>query len=408
VTPLTRSAAGLREAAPVRMVHLGLGAFFRAHQAWYTDVAPDAADWGIAAFTGRSAGLAERLRAQEGVFTLVTQEPSGPSFQHVASLSDVRAASEHDAWLAYLARPEVSVVTITVTEAGYHRGATGAPARLVAGLEARRAARSGALSLVPCDNVPGNGAMLRSAVGELAADVDPGLASWIDDHVDFVTTMVDRITPATTDTDRALVLAATGFDDRAPVVTEPYSEWVLSGTFPAGRPDWEATFVSDVAPYERRKLWLLNGAHSLMAYAGILRGHETVQEAIADETLRGWVEHWWDEASRHLPQAGQDTDDYRAALLERFANPGIRHLLAQIAMDGSQKIPARILPVLRAERAAGRMPAGSTRVLAAWVRHVAAPAPVDELAVERVLGEVAPDLLTDRELVSALVAMPGM
>ncbi|MFC6345357.1 mannitol dehydrogenase family protein, partial [Nocardioides hankookensis] len=219
---------------------------------------------------------------------------------------------------------------------------------------------TGALSLVPCDNLPHNGEVLRAAVRELATE--PGLASWIDDHVDFVTTMVDRITPATTDADRAEVREATGFDDLAPVVTEPYSEWVLSGAFPAGRPAWDATFVDDVAPYEQRKLWLLNGAHSLLAYAGLLRGHETVEQAIGDPVLHGWVEEWWDEASRRLPQDPAETRAYRAALLERFANPAIRHLLTQIAMDGPQKIPARILPSLRAERAAGRLPTGSTRV----------------------------------------------
>ncbi|WP_036506285.1 mannitol dehydrogenase family protein [Nocardioides sp. URHA0020] len=389
----------------MRLVHLGLGSFFRAHQAWYTDLAPDAEDWGIAAFTGRSPALAEALRAQGGRYTLVTQGPAGPTFRRIAALSDVRAASEHEAWLAHLADPAVCVVTITVTEAGYGPGPGAAPARLVAGLAARRAAGAGAISLVPCDNLPANGPMLRSVVRELA---EPGLRAWIDDHVDFVTTMVDRITPATTDADRALVLAETGVEDRAPVVTEAYSEWVLSGAFPAGRPDWDATFVDDVAPYERRKLWLLNGAHSLLAYAGLARGHETVQQAVTDPTLRGWVEEWWDEAARRLPQSPAETAAYRVALLARFANPGIRHLLAQVALDGDQKIPARILPSLRAERAAGRLPTGSARVVAAWVRWVVAPGPVDEAAVERVLGPVAPDLAADHELVRALASMPGM
>lgn len=388
---------------PVRMVHLGLGAFFRSHQAWYTDRAPDAAEWGIAAFTGRSAALAETLLAQGCAYTLVTQHPTGPTFERIGSLSAVHAAAEEDAWLDHLARPEVSVVTITVTEAGYHAGPHGAPARLVAGLAARRAAGAGPLSLVPCDNLPDNGSVLRSAVLSLA---DPGLTGWIEDHVAFVTSMVDRITPATTDADRALVLEATGFDDHAPVVTEPYSEWVLSGAFPAGRPDWDATFVDDVAPYERRKLWLLNGAHSLLAYAGLARGHETVEQAIADPTLRGWVEEWWDEAAQRLPQGRQETLDYRAALLARFANPAIRHLLAQIALDGPQKIPARILPSLRAERAEGRLPLGSTRVLAAWVLHVAGDDPVEDV-VDRVIAQVAPDLSGDRELQRATVRLAG-
>ncbi|GAA1781021.1 mannitol dehydrogenase family protein [Nocardioides hankookensis] len=382
-------------------MHLGLGAFFRAHQAWYTDRAPDADDWGIAAFTGRSATLAERLRAQDCAYTLVTRAPDGPTYERIGSLAAVHAASEQEAWLHHLSRPEVAVVTITVTEAGYGTDPAGAPARLVAGLAARRAAGTGALSLVPCDNLPHNGEVLRAAVRELATE--PGLASWIDDHVDFVTTMVDRITPATTDADRAEVREATGFDDLAPVVTEPYSEWVLSGAFPAGRPAWDATFVDDVAPYEQRKLWLLNGAHSLLAYAGLLRGHETVEQAIGDPVLHGWVEEWWDEASRRLPQDPAETRAYRAALLERFANPAIRHLLTQIAMDGPQKIPARILPSLRAERAAGRLPTGSTRVLAAWAPHHT-PGPA-EVAIDRALDLVAPDLRDDAELRDAAVAL---
>lgn len=389
---------------PARILHLGLGSFFRAHQAWYTDRAPDAAAWGIAAFTGRSAALAETLRAQGGAYTLVTQRPEGPTFERIGSLSAVHAAAEQDAWLELLSRPEVAVVTLTVTEAGYHPDA--APTRLVAGLAARRAAGAGPLSLVPCDNLPGNGEVLRSVLHRVATSTDPGLAAWIEEHVDFVSTMVDRITPATTDADRALVRAETGIDDRAPVVTEPYSEWVLSGAFPAGRPRWEdagARFVDDVAPYEQRKLWLLNGAHSLLAYAGIARGHETVEQAIADPTLRGWVEEWWDEAARRLPQDPAETQAYRAALLERFANPGIRHLLAQIALDGEQKIPVRILPSLRAERAEGRLPQGSTRVLAAWARHLT-PGPVDA-AVDHALELVAPDLREDTELRDAAIAL---
>ena len=157
------------------------------------------------------------------------------------------------------------------------------------------------------------------------------------------------------------------------MVTEPFSEWVLSGRFAGGRPRWEdagATFTDDIAPFEERKLWLLNGGHSLLAYAGSARGHETVADAVADATCRGWLETWWDEASAHLTLPAEDLARYREALLERFANPRMRHLLAQIAADGSQKLPIRILPVLRAERSAGRMPEGAVRVLAAWIGHL--------------------------------------
>ena len=211
------------------------------------------------------------------------------------------------------------------------------------------------MAVVPCDNVPDNGAMVARVVGELATAADPGLAAWITEHVAFVTTMVDRITPHTTDDDRAAVQAS-GVDDPVPVVTEPYVEWVLSGDFPQGRPRWEdvgARFVDDVVPWEHRKLWLLNGSHSLMAYAATLRGHDTVEQAISDPVVRGWVEQWWDDAARHLPLPPEDIAAYRAALLERYANPRIRHLLRQIAADGSQKVPIRILPTVRAELARG-------------------------------------------------------
>jgi fructuronate reductase len=447
-TRLSRFAAGARTAAPVRIVHLGLGNFFRAHQAWYTDRAPDADQWGVAAFTGRSPAVAEALAPQDGLYTLVTRGPEGDSDSLVASLSAVHASDDHAAWLGYLRRPEVGVVTLTVTEAGYRRAADGSldltdaevaddraalrrdltaptgtiPARLVGGLAARRAAGAGPIAVVPNDNLPHNGAVARRVVLDLAAAVDAELARWIEENVSFVSTMVDRITPRATDEDRSAVLHRTGFDDRSPVVTEPFTEWVLAGEFPAGRPAWHAggaQLVDDVTPFEHRKLWLLNGAHSLLAYAGSIRGHETVAEAVADAEVRSWVEQWWDEAAGHLRDAG-DVAAYRSALLERFANPRIRHLLAQIAADGSQKLPVRVAPTLRAEREAGRMPRGAVRVLAAWLLHLqghgAAVSDAHEVVAEvgradrtraakLVVAHVVPDLADDEALVDAVVEL---
>ena len=371
----------------------------------------------------------------------------------LSSLSRTHAATDHEAWLGYLASPDVRAVTVTVTEAGYLRGADGgldrdndqvradvaalradptaivrtAPARLVAGCAARRRADSGPLTLVPCDNLPGNGAVAARVVRDLAELLDPGLADWIDESVSYVTTVVDRITPRTTDDDRRAVADATGVDDRSPVATEPFHEWVLSGAFPAGRPQWDkagATFADNIDPYEDRKLWLLNGAHSLLAYAGSARGHQTVAEAVADDDCREWMQQWWTEAARHIDLPANVLDDYRAALLDRFANPRMRHLLAQIAADGSQKLPVRILPVLRAERAAGRMPEGATRALGAWVSHLRgagtnagvrvddvhaermvslAAGPLDE-AVRRVLDSLDAALGADDDVVNAVTA----
>jgi len=396
---LSRATDG-RPAAPVRIVHLGLGNFFRAHAAWYTDRAPDADDWGIAAFTGRSPATAVSLAAQDGLYTLLVRGPGGPLPEVVSSLSAVHPGDDLAALRDYFARPEVAVVTSTVTEAGYRRAADGGldltddavrddiaalvadplggrvtttPGRLVAGLLARRAAGAGALTVVPNDNVPDNGAMVARVVDDLAAAVDPTLCPWLEDHVSFVTTMVDRITPRTTDDDRAEVLSRCRVDDPETVPTEPFSEWVLSGHFPGGRPAWDAVgarIVDDVEPFEKRKLWLLNGSHSLLAYAGSVRGHDTVADAISDPTARAWVEQWWDAASRHLTLPPTDVAAYRHALLERFSNPAIRHLLAQIAADGSQKIPIRAVPVIAADLEQGRVDPGATRLLAAWVTHL--------------------------------------
>jgi fructuronate reductase len=401
-------------APPVRIVHLGLGNFFRAHQAWYTAAAPDAADWGIAAFTGRSTALADALTGQDGLYTLVVRSADRDDCAVVGSVVAAHPGTDLDFWYDYLARPEVSIITLTVTEAAYLRAPDGGldttradlredlaalrsgpraavttvPGRLVAGLAARRTADAGPLTVVSCDNLPDNGAVTARVVTDLAAMVDPALAGWIRDTVSFPTTMVDRITPATTAADAGSVAAQTGRTDAAPVVTEPYTEWVLSGDFPGGRPAWDAAgarFVADVTPYEQRKLWLLNGGHSLLAYAGGARGHETVAQAVTDPECRRWLEQWWDEAARHLPLPAGEISAYRVALIERWSNPRIQHRLAQIAADGSLKLPVRILPVLRAERAAGRMPAGAVRVVAAWIAHLrGAGVPVKDAAADEV------------------------
>jgi fructuronate reductase len=462
----------------VRIVHLGLGGFFRAHQAWYTGAAPDAAAWGIAAFTGRSRTLADQLTRQDGLYTLVVRGPERDEISVQEALSKAHPGTDLDAWLRYMAQPEVAVVTLTVTEAAYARASGGGldldradvrgdvasirdggavttvsarselaspagrtemgtvsarselaspagrtevgtvPGRLVAGLNARRAAGAGALAVVSCDNLPSNGPATARVVTDLAEAVDPALAAWIRDHVSFVTTMVDRITPRTTEEDVRAVAEQTGWPDAVPVVTEPFTEWVLSGEFPAGRPAWDAAgarFVDDVHPYETRKLLLLNGGHSLLAYAGSARGHATIAEAVVDRVCRGWLDQWWDEASRYVPLPAADVAAYRAALVDRFANPRIRHTLAQIAADGSQKVPIRVLPVLRGERAADRMPAGAVRIVAAWIDHLrgigapvndAAAGPYQERAgsARDVLALLAPDLADDTDLIGAIDA----
>jgi fructuronate reductase len=348
-------------APPVRMVHLGLGNFFRAHQAWYTHRAnqglPAEEQWGVAAFSGRSTEVAEQLLGQDGLYTLVVHGADGATTEVVESLVDARPGTDLAAWHGYLRDPRVAIVTTTVTEAGYRRadgggldltdpavqddlrvwraggrdGLVTAPIRIASGLAARRDAGAGPIAVVPCDNLPGNGGVAREVVVGAAKELDPSLAEWVGDNVSFVTTAVDRITPRPTEQDRATVRELTGVDDPAAVVTEPFVEWDLAGDFPAGRPDWEvagAVVTGDVRPYETRKLWLLNGAHSLLAYAGSIRGHETVADAMGDAALAGWVQEWWDVAIPQLVLPEHQLRDYTAALAERFGNPNIRHRLA--------------------------------------------------------------------------------
>jgi fructuronate reductase len=449
VPRLSRSLPDTPPTAPVRMVHLGVGNFHRAHQAWYTSHSPDADQWGIAGFTGRRRDAADALAPQDGLYTLITRSAEGDTFELIGALSAVHAAADHATYLNYLSRAEVAIITITVTEAAYLRGADGhldtgldvvvsdlealrsdrrnpvasLPARLVAGLIARRTSGAAALSILSCDNLPENGAVTKTVVQDFAALFDETLAGWIDSHVDFGTSMVDRITPGTTEEDRALVQQACGYIDAYPVATEPFSEWVVSGGFPAGRPRWEeagAALVADVEPFEQRKLWLLNGSHSMLAYAGSIRGHSTIDEAIADPACRSWVEMFWDEASRHLTLPAADIAAYREALLTRFSNPRAGDQLARIAADGSTKLLVRMVPTIRAERAAGRVPIGCATTVAAWILHLrglgapikdAGAGPAQQAANSGELPEAVPAVLDvlergrggDKEFVDAVI-----
>jgi fructuronate reductase len=338
--------------------------------------------------------------SQDGLYSLVERSTNDDSIVVVGSLSEVWDGARVDVFEEIVARPTTAIVTMTVTETGYGllpdgaldlsnramahdveiladrakgRGIGEHPAsplaRLVCALQARREAGSGPISIVPCDNMPDNGAMVGRGVEALAAILDPTLLPWITSNVSFVSTSVDRITPRTTERDLETVREMTGWDDSAAVVAEPFSDWVLAGDFPAGRPNWEtagARFVDDVAPYERRKLWLLNGAHSILAFAGIGRGHATIADAIRDPQCRSWVDQFWDEASRHLP-AFLEVDAYRDVLVGRFENHRIRHELAQVALEGTSKLRYRIAPVALAELEAGRPAAACAIAIASWI-----------------------------------------
>ena len=395
-----------RPAAPTRIIHLGIGNFTRAHQAWYTEHAEDADEWGIAGFAGRTtlepreSPRDDALDAQEGLYQLCIQNHDGDKVEVMSSVSHTYRSHEHEASTKLFADPKVAIVTSTITEAGYCRDNEGnldlndelvkkdiellksgdlespvftGPGKFIRGLLARRNADAGPITFVPCDNIPENGEMAERIIRQAAEQVDPSLLEWIDQNVGFVTTMVDRITPRATDEDRDRVAEETGIRDEGLVVTEPFAEWVLAGEFKAGRPKWEtmgAKFVDDVVPHEMRKLFLLNGSHSLMAYAASILGHETVYDAICDERVRGWVEEWWDNAATQLPLPQKEIQDYRNALIERYKNPRIKHLLAQIANDGTQKLPIRIVPTIQGLIKDGTVATGATRAVAAWVLHL--------------------------------------
>ena len=316
---LTRAEHG-RSAAPIRIIHLGIGNFTRAHQAWYTEHAPDAAQWGIAGFTGRSRRMVDKLDPQGNVYTLITSAPEGDSFEVISSISSMHEGGDMEALRKYFVDPNVSIVTSTVTEAGYKRDAHGnlnvhdtdvsedlaklrndvnaselstVPARIVAGLEARRAAGADAITILPCDNLAGNGAAFRRVVEQAIEAVDPTLLEWTRDNVAWATSMVDRITPATTDAELRTVAETKGWYDAAPVRTEPFLEWVIQGDFPKGRPAWDeagAVITDDVEPYEQRKLWMLNGSHSTLPYLRpriSSRSHRRSQTAIMGERMVG-------------------------------------------------------------------------------------------------------------------------
>ncbi|MGR3494020.1 MAG: mannitol dehydrogenase family protein [Citreimonas sp.] len=393
---LTRDGA----AAKIGLVHLGPGAFFRAFNAVYTDeaMAKAGGDWGILAVSLRSALARDELKAQGCAYTSVTLAPEGRQARVIGSVSDVLVAPEDpEAVIAAMADPDVHIVSLTITEKGYcHNPATGrmnadhpdiahdlaaldaprsAPGFIVAALARRKDAGLRPFTVLSCDNLPSNGALARGVVTEFARRVDADLALWIEDHGRFPATMVDRITPATTEADIDALEDAAGYRDPACVVHEPFRQWVIEDDFAGPRPAWEmagAQMVASVEAHELMKLRCLNGTHSTLAYLGYLAGYETIAETTADADFARLCERLWaDEIVPTLtPPEGEDLPAYCAALLDRYRNREIRHRTWQIAMDGSQKLPQRILGTIRDNLAAGRVPEGLCLAVAAWMRYV--------------------------------------
>ncbi|MEC9484051.1 MAG: mannitol dehydrogenase family protein [Halomonas sp.] len=388
----------------IGIVHLGLGAFHRAHQAVYLErhlARHGGGGWGISSANIRSnSHLVEQLRTQGQRYHVAEfADREHVTVREIAAIRETLYAGadgpDREALLGRMANPEVRIVTLTVTEKGYYLSPAGgtlmtdapgiahdiaqpespctAPGMLVEALARRQKAGLPPFTVLSCDNMPDNGKRTRQAVIDLACQRDAALAEWIAQHVAFPNSMVDRIVPAMTEQDFAR-LAALGVDDAAAVVCEAFSQWVVEDDFPQGRPDWEhdgVEMVHDVAPFEAMKLRMLNGSHSLLAYLGALDGVETVADAVSRHNIAALLKRYMqDEAAPTLSMpAGTDLMAYAERLLARFANDSLRHRTHQIAMDGSQKLPQRWLSGAQARLEAKGSIACTALGVAAWIRY---------------------------------------
>ncbi len=383
-----------------RIVHLGLGAFFRAHGALFTeDSLAEGGEWGIVGASLQRPDQRNRLVPQGGLYTTVEKDRTGSRARIVGCLLDILVAPEDpEALLRRMASPDTDIVTLTVTEKGYcHDPATGrlnphhpdirhdldhpeAPRSAIGLVVGALARRHGAglrpFTVATCDNLPGNGRLVAGLARDFAALRDDGLAAWIESTVPFPSSMVDRIVPAEAPGDADLAVSLTGLHDAAPVIHEPFRQWVLEDSFVDGRrPAWERVgvqFVTDIAAYEHIKLRMLNGSHSALAYLGYLGGHETIVDTVSDPTYAGFVQRFWcDDVVPVLPAPdGFDLGAYADQLLQRYANPAIRHRTWQIAMDGSQKLPQRLLSTIREDLERGRPFPCLALAVAGWMIYV--------------------------------------
>ncbi len=435
-TPLvslsTRDAPGVdlpgydRSGIEVGIVHLGVGGFHRAHQALAVDELlrrGEAREWGICGvgLMPGDAAMRDALRAQDGLYTLVTKHPDGRlEARVVGSLVEyLYAPDDPEVVLERLADPATRIVSLTVTEGGYNfdqvtgefdttTPAVVADARpgavpttvfgyVVEALARRRERGLPPFTVMSCDNVQGNGEKARAVFSAFAGMRDPELGRWVHDAVAFPSSMVDRITPVTTGEDRELVRERFGIEDRWPVVAEPYFQWVLEDRFPLGRPPFEdaaVQLVDDVEPYELMKLRLLNASHQAIAYFGWLSGYRYAHEAMADPVVATFVRDFMDrEATPTLrPVPGVDLDGYKTTLVERFGNPAVRDTLARLCAETSDRIPKWLVPVVREQLRTGGEISRSAAIIASWARYAEG---VDEQGepievVDRLAGELVP------------------
>lgn len=378
-----------REKHKIGIVHFGIGAFHRAHMAAYTDdvLAVEGGDWRILGVSLRSRIAHDQLSPQDGLYSLVERSSAGSKVRIIGAVADVLVASEdRERVVSTLASADTHIVSFTITEKGYCRAPDGsldfhladsrsAYSYLAEAFARRRDSGLAGLTLLSCDNLAANGAQLHRLMAQYLEATAPDVRAWFDENCACPSTMIDRIVPATTQTDRAEVEALLGLQDAAAVVTEPFTQWVIEDNFAGPRPAWEkhgVQITSNVSAFETAKLRMLNGAHSALAYLGLQRGHEFVHEAMADAELVALINRLMrDEAAPSLvPADGQDLSQYADELITRFKNPALNHKLIQIAMDGSQKVPQRWLETLAYHRRAGRPCPAILEALAAWIMHI--------------------------------------
>lgn len=382
------------------IVHLGLGAFYRAHGAIYTSeaIAKSGGDWGIVGVSLVRPVQRDLLEPQGFAYTALELAPEDEIPRLIDVITDVLVAREDPkAVLEVMSDPAIRIVTLTVTEKGYcHEPSTGGLNRshadvvydlandlprsalgyLVRALQRRRDAGVSPFTVLCCDNLPENGKVAQGVVLEMARLIDPDLADWIATNGAFPSTMVDRIVPATKQEDIDKLADKTGVLDLSPVVHEPFRQWVIEDNFVNNdRPDYGAAgaqLVSDVTQFEHMKLRCLNGTHSSLAYLGYLAGHETICDTVSNQDFAAYCQHLWN--AEIIPcltaPEGTDLQEYAQSLFDRYSNPAIRHLTWQIAMDGSQKLPQRILGTIEENLAAGRDCSGLILAVAAWLRYV--------------------------------------
>ena len=400
-------------------------------------LATGSSDWGIVGVTQRSDTVARQLAPQDGLFTVAERGSGAGPLRVVSSIVEVISGRDHPGTVVdRIAAATTQVVTLTVTEKGYridpHTGSlntadpqvqadlAGHPpqtaiGQITRGIQQRALTGAGPLTVVSCDNLPGNGELTEALVRAFAAalpDAESGpLLAWLDTNVTFPSTMVDRMVPATTDGDLAAVEHELGLRDEAAVVAEPFMQWVIEDNFAAGRPAWEkagALFSTDVAAWEAAKLRLLNASHSMLAYLGLATGKETIANAVGEESFRAACRLML--AEEALPTIsvphGLDGSPYCAQILDRFANPALGHTTAKVGSDGSQKIGLRLLTTVRANLDAGRSPRWAALTVAAWMHHVATT-PADALN-DPLAADLQTALPTERSAATVVPALLGV